>query len=164
MVLLDLKNSGGCIVNTEVLMAIEANKALVLQYTKLFENIALADKILSPDFVDHSHPEFRPGPGDIKQNLIDFQHAFSDISNSIEEIIGEDNIVAFRFTIRATHTGTYGGIPPTGKKIVLTGMDFVRVSDGKIVELWSNQDALGMLRQLGVIRFEIDQDDSTVSY
>jgi steroid delta-isomerase-like uncharacterized protein len=144
-------------------MTIEANKALVLQYTKLFENIALADEILSPDFVDHSHPDFRPGSGDIKQNLIDFQHAFSDISNGVEEIIGEGDIVAFRFTIRGTHTGTYGGIPPTGKKIVLAGMDFVRVSDGKIVELWSNQDALGMLRQLGVIRFEIDRGDAMAS-
>ncbi len=145
-------------------MTVEANKALVLQYTKLIENITLADEILSPDFVDHSHPEFRPGPGDIKQNFIDFQHAFSDISNSIEEIIGEGNSVAFRFTIEGTHTGTYGGIPPTGKKIVLTGMDFVRIADGKIVELWSNQDALGILRQLGVIRFEIGQSDSTASH
>lgn len=145
-------------------MTVEANKALVLQYTKLFENIALADEILSPDFVDHSHPEFRPGPGDIKQNLIDFRYAFSNVSNSVEELIGEGDIVAFRFTIRGTHTGTYGGIPPTGKKIVLTGMDFIRVVDGKIVELWSSQDALGMLRQLGVIRFEIDQGDSTVSH
>ncbi len=85
--------------------------------------MAFADDILSPDFVDHSHPEFRPGPEDIKQNLIDFHQAFSDVSNTIEEIIGEGDIVAFRFTIKGTHTGTYGGIPPTGKKIVLTGMD-----------------------------------------
>ena len=38
-------------------------------------------------------------------------------------------------------------------------MDFVRITDGKLVELWSNQDTLGMLRQLGVIRFEVGQKE-----
>ena len=135
-------------------MTVEANKALVLQYTNIKGNFVLLDEILASDFVDHSHPEFRPGPDDIKQNLIDFYTAFPDASLTIEGMIGEGDIVAFRFTLQGTHTGTFAGIPPTGKIITLTGMDFVRVADGKVVELWSNQDTLGMLRQLDVIQFQ----------
>ncbi len=36
-------------------------------------------------------------------------------------------------------------------------MDFVRIANGKIAELWSNQDTLSMLQQLNVIRFEVGQ-------
>lgn len=136
-------------------MTLAANKALVLQYANLNGNFALLDEILAPHFVDHSHPEFRPGPQDIKQNLSDFHTAFPDASITVENLISEGDTVAFRFILQGTHTGTFAGIPPTGKTIVWTGMDFVRIADGKIVELWSNQDTLGMLRQLGVIRFEI---------
>ena len=50
-------------------------------------------------------------------------------------MIGEGDIVAFRFTLRGTHTGTFAGIPPTGKVIILTGMDFVRIVNGRIAEL-----------------------------
>ena len=53
-------------------MTVEANKVLVLQYVHLNGNFALLDEILAPDFVDHSHPEFRLGPEDIKQNLTNF--------------------------------------------------------------------------------------------
>ena len=142
-------------------MTVEANKALVLQYIHLNRNFALLDEILAPNFVDHSHPEFRPGPEDIKQNLIDFYTAFPNASITIENMIGEGDIVAFRFTLQGTHTGTFAGIPPTGKTVIWTGMDFLRIADGKIAELWSNQDTLNMLQQLGVIRFEVEQ--STVS-
>jgi len=136
-------------------MTVETNKALVLQYVNVGKSFALLDEILAPDFVDHAHPEFRPGPQDIKQNLIDFHTAFPDAMITIEDMIGERDIVAFRFTLQGTHTGTFAGIPPTGKIITLTGMDFVRIADGKIAEIWSNQDMLGMSRQLDGIRFEV---------
>jgi steroid delta-isomerase-like uncharacterized protein len=144
-------------------MSIEENKQLVLRYTNLYENLESADEILAPDFIDHSHSEFRPGTADIIQNLIDFHNAFSYVHGTVEDMIGEGDTVAFRFTLTGTHTGTYAGIPATGKEITLTGMDFVRIRNGKIAELWSNQDALGMLRQLDVIRFETGHKDSEIS-
>ena len=58
--------------------------------------------------------------------------------------------MAFRFVLRGTHLGTFAGIPATGKKMTLTGMDFIRITHGKLIELWSNQDTLGWLQQLGL--------------
>jgi predicted ester cyclase len=87
-------------------MTIEENKTLVWRYIHISEDFDHADEILAPDFVDHSHPEFRPGPEDLKQNLIDFHNAFPDASITIEEMIGEGDIIAFRFVLRGTHTGT----------------------------------------------------------
>jgi SnoaL-like polyketide cyclase len=70
-------------------------------------------------------------------------------------MIGEGDTVAFRFVLRGTHLGTFAGFPPTGKEDVLTGADFVRIADGKVVELWSIQEMLSWAQQLG---FKISRD------
>jgi predicted ester cyclase len=76
---------------------------------------------------------------------------FTDTTLVVEGLIGEGDIVAFRFTLTGVHTGPFAGIAPTGRRFTLEGMDFVRVAGDKIVELWSNQDTLSLLRQLGAI-------------
>jgi len=42
------------------------------------------------------------------------------------------------------------GRPPTGKAVVVTGIDVERCVGGKIVEHWSAPDNLGMFQQLNV--------------
>jgi len=109
----------------------------------------LADEIIAADFVDHTHPEAVPGPEGVKREVAAFRAAFPDATVAVEQVIGEGDIVAFRFTIQGTQQGSFGAIAPTGKRVTLTGMDFIRIVDGKLTELWSNQDTLGLLRQLG---------------
>ena len=132
-------------------MDIEANKALVRKYLQLWNtgNLALADEALAPDFIDHLHPELAPGPESVKKEVAAFRAAFPDAQITVEQIIGEGDTVAFRFVLHATHQGTFAGFPATGKQVVLTGMDFIRIAGGKIVEVWSSQDTLSFLLQLG---------------
>jgi predicted ester cyclase len=77
------------------------------------------------------------------------QTAFSETSRVIEDLIGEGDRVAFRFTLTGVHSGTFAGIPPTGKRFTLTGMDFIRIANGELGDLWSAQDTLSLLRQFG---------------
>jgi hypothetical protein len=74
---------------------------------------------------------------------------FPDARITIEHMIGEGDSIAFRFVLRGTHLGTFAGFPPTGKEAVLTGADFVRITDSKMVELWSIQETLSWAQQLG---------------
>ena len=133
-------------------MGTEANKMLVRRYVELYNtgNLALADEVIAPDFVDYTHPELRSGPEDVKNEVTSFRAAFPDAWISIEDIIGEGDTVAFRFVLQGTHQGTFAGLPATGKEVTVTGMDFIRIAEGKLVELWSNQDTLGWLQQLGL--------------
>jgi predicted ester cyclase len=41
------------------------------------------------------------------------------------------------------------GIPPTGKKVTLTGISIARIADGKIAEVWGASDQVGLMQQLG---------------
>jgi steroid delta-isomerase-like uncharacterized protein len=134
-------------------VAKDANKAIIARYVELYNsgNLAIADEVIAADFVDHTRPEDQPGTSGVKRMVASFRAAFPDAAASVEQMVSEGDTVAFRFTIRGTHRGMFGSLAPTEKRILLTGMDFVRVHDGKIVELWNNQDTLGLLRQLGAI-------------
>jgi steroid delta-isomerase-like uncharacterized protein len=131
---------------------IEANKALVRRYIELWgtSNPELAQEILAKDFVDHSHPLQEPGPEAVTQEITSFREAFPDVQVTIEHMLAEKDSVAFYFTVRGTHLGTFSGCPPTDKEVVLTGADFMRIADGKIAELWSCQDTLSWVLQLGM--------------
>lgn len=137
-------------------MSIEANKALVKRYIEMWRtgDTDIADEILDAAYVDHTNPEQEPGPEAVKQDVIAFHTGFTRVHVRVEHMIGEGELVAFRFTLRGTHSGTFASIPPTGKEATLTGADFVRIQDGKMVELWSLQDTLGWVQQLGFKIFQ----------
>lgn len=132
-------------------MNIEENKLLVRRYLELWnaEDRSIAADIFAPDYIDHTHPGREPGPESVKHEMAAFRAAFPDAHLTIEHMIGEGDIVAFRFVLHATHLGQFASFPPTGREVVLTGMDFVRISNGRLAELWSSQDTLGWVQQLG---------------
>jgi len=66
-------------------------------------------------------------------------------------MVAEADAVAAFVSYRGTHTGPFMGHPPTGKAVQVTGMDIMRYHDGRVVELWSQFDDLGLLQQLGLI-------------
>lgn len=79
--------------------------------------------------------------------------AVPDLVFKVKEIIAEGSIVAARLRFIGTHSGEFAagqfkGIEPHGKKIDVTEMIFVRIEDGKIVEIWEDYDAAGMMQQI----------------
>jgi steroid delta-isomerase-like uncharacterized protein len=114
-------------------------------------NLAVVDDLIAGDFVGHSPPDEHHGPEGVKQYFAMLRAAFPDIHFTIEDQIAEDDRVVTRWTARATHTGPFKGIPPTGKAGVVTGITINRVAGGKVLEGWTNKDDLGMLQQLGVV-------------
>ena len=135
-------------------MSTEENKALL---RRLFdevwnqENLATVDELLAADYVLHDPALQVRGPQGFKAYVSAFRAAFPDMHATIEDQIAEDDRVAMRFTVHATHKGEFQGIAPTGKQVALSGIDIQHVIDGKIVENWVNLDALGLLQQLGVL-------------
>ncbi len=106
-------------------------------------------------YVHRDHIYHPPGVAEAKDRRgrqadeAPFFAAFSGIESVVEEQIAEGDRVATRVTMRCTHTGPYGGIPPTGRRITIPFIDFSSVRDGKILEEWAEFDMRGMLRQLG---------------
>jgi steroid delta-isomerase-like uncharacterized protein len=116
-------------------------------------NYAVVDEVTAGDIVVHSSMpgDELHGPEGIKQFYATLRAAFPDIHFTIEDQIAERDRVVTRWSARATHTGEYWGMPPTGKQYVVTGIDIDRIADGKVVECWPIADQLSLLQQLGVV-------------
>ncbi len=134
----------------------EENKALVRRwFEELFnaENLDVADEITAPDHVNHDPtlPDLPPGPEGDKHVVNLYHGAFPDANITVEDQVAEGDEVVTRWTGRGTHQGDLMGVPPSGNRVEVAGMTLNRVSGGKIVETWTNYDALGMMRQIGAM-------------
>lgn len=84
-------------------------------------------------------------------DLAALKQAFPDAHFAINDILGEGDKLADRYTITGTHQQPYLGVAPTGRKIDVAGISIVRISGGKITERSAVIDQLGLLQQLGVL-------------
>ena len=134
-------------------MAAEDNKALLARYiTEVWDNAnleALWD-FLSPGYVRHTSPDLPPLDlaGQIER-LHGFRRAFPDITIEVEEVVAEDDRVAFRSTMRGTHEGEFAGLAATGRHVTVGLVDLIRIEDGRFAEQWGGPDVFDLLRQLG---------------
>ncbi|MBA2571263.1 MAG: ester cyclase, partial [Chloroflexi bacterium] len=56
-----------------------------------------------------------------------------------------------RWTATGAHTGSFMGIPPTGNRFTIAGIDIHSVREGRLAEHWHVVDQLALLQQLGII-------------
>jgi steroid delta-isomerase-like uncharacterized protein len=129
-----------------------ANKQLLLRVYDAFNTgkVDDLDAFVAKDFVDHT-PGIAPGLEGLKQSILGARAAFPDLKIIAEDLIAEGDKVVSRGSWTGTQTGPFGGLPPNGKKVMVSGIDIIRIENGMIVEHWEATDNLGLLQQLGVI-------------
>ncbi len=115
-------------------------------------NLDVADEVTAPDIIDHSGmPGRPPGPEGVKWAAQMFRAAFPDLQVTVEDQVAEGDLLVNRFTVRGTHQGEFAGVPATGKTATVSGIDCLRIRDGKAAEHWMQMDMVGLLQQLGVM-------------
>ena len=78
-----------------------------------------------------------------------FRAAFTDRDYRTEHFMADGEWAACFGHIEATHSGTFMGIAPTGKRITIPYMDFWRVKEGRIADNPVSVDFAAVLAQLG---------------
>lgn len=131
----------------------EENKATLRRALENWNRGDLAGyaELYSPGVVLHGYQGVEPGMEGTKRFYEAFWAAFPGSRITIEDMFGEGDEVACRFTLRATHEGEFNGIPPTGRQVTVPGITILRFASGRCVERWSQSDFMGMLQQLGVV-------------
>lgn len=84
--------------------------------------------------------------------MIAFTTAFPDSRISVDACIAEGDTVVSRWTLTGTHRGDFQGIPPTGRAVKFTGIEYNRIVEGKIFEHWAQFDMIGLLQQIGAMQ------------
>jgi predicted ester cyclase len=72
-----------------------------------------------------------------------------DLQSRIEDLVAEGDRVVVRWTTAGTQRGELLGVPPTGKRVTLTGISILRVAGEQIAEEWTTWDALAVHREIG---------------
>jgi steroid delta-isomerase-like uncharacterized protein len=128
----------------------QANIAAIRRF---YEDVFSSDRLdLLPELVAEDvllHPGEERGVEAYRMLLNRAQTAFSERQFSIESILADNDIVAVRWRMDAIHSGPIGGLMATGKPIQQNANVFFRFEQGKIAEVWTQFDQIGVLRQLG---------------
>lgn len=131
---------------------VEANRTLARRFRdEIFAqgNLTAADEILAPDVVWHA--DVAPGAEGVRAHATELRDAFPDLALSADQVVAAGDRVAILWTMRGTHQGELYGAPPTGNPVTTPGTDIFRIENGKIAEIWTVGDDLGLLIQLGAL-------------
>ena len=106
------------------------------------------ERLVAPGFVGHDPAGAtmdRAGYFDAVRLLHD---AFGEIVVSIDDQVAERDRVTTRWSAVGTHIGEFAGIPPTGRNVILAGIDIHRLDGDRLVELWEQLDLATIISQL----------------
>jgi steroid delta-isomerase-like uncharacterized protein len=138
----------------------EQNKTVVRRFIEQMWNqrkLELADELFAPDCITH---QLRGGPDtggsarspeSVKHEAAAWLAGFPDLRFDLEQMIAAGDEVVSRYTMQATHTGSWMGFPATGKPVRVPMITIHRIRDGKIVEDWVLVGALVLFQQLGLV-------------
>ena len=135
-------------------MSVEENKKIVRRYQEIYNSNDLdaLDEVVSQGLLT---PKIMPGiPTGIEGAKAAHRimlAGFPDYQTIIDDLFAEGDKVAARITMSGTNTGSFMGIPTTGKHVSFTGIYIARIANGKIVEHWGEEDGVSLLQQLGAL-------------
>ena len=138
--------------STAVPTAIDSSKAVV---RRMFELVGQGDldrmlDLIAEDFVVHTAvPGIAPGRDGFRTFMNVFFQAFPEQSVDIHAMLEDGDLVAVRHTHHVVHGGPFAGLPPTGRRASVDGIEIFRVADGMIAEMWHQDDLFSLMRQLG---------------
>ena len=107
-------------------------------------------ELMHPRAKGHTSGGEITGPEEWKRAMWDpLVGAFSDIHLDLEDVVSDGERVVVRWRASMRHTGPHMGVPETGRNLDFSGITWMTVHDGQIVEGWDGWDSTGMLVSIG---------------
>jgi steroid delta-isomerase-like uncharacterized protein len=69
----------------------------------------------------------------------------------VQDIIASGDTVATRWVVTGSQQQELMGIPATGRTIRVEGMNFYRHNNGRVTDVWTQFDNVGLMQQLGAL-------------
>jgi steroid delta-isomerase-like uncharacterized protein len=94
-------------------------------------------------------PEEEPTLAGFKQKVAGFKASFPDLVEDLQDIIANGDTVATRWVVTGSQQQELMGIPASGQTIRVEGMNFYRLKDGHVTDIWTQFDGVALMQQLG---------------
>ena len=135
----------GCNNPSEKQLELEANQILldenISMYETLWNNIINGRQIdlINENSFQSDVVALATSGGDVvglenfKNYYSNYVIGFSDAEFTIIDIFGQGDKIVKHWNFKGTHDGEFFGVPPTGKKVDISGTTLVKMKDGKIL-------------------------------
>ena len=133
-------------------MALSDNIEIITRFELAFRagEQAAIDELCDPGLIDHNPaPDHEPTLAGLKQKVAGFKAIFPDIGEDLQDIIASGDTVATRWVVTGSQQQELMGIPASGQTIRVEGMNFYRLKDGRVTDIWTQFDGVAMMQQLG---------------
>jgi steroid delta-isomerase-like uncharacterized protein len=108
------------------------------------------DELCHPGLVDHNPaPDEHPTLAGFKQKVAGFKATFPDLEEDLQDIVASGDTVATRWVVTGSMQQDFIGITASGQKIRVEGMNFYRLKDGRVTDIWTQFDGVALMQQLG---------------
>jgi steroid delta-isomerase-like uncharacterized protein len=140
---------------TNNVAAAEHNRTVALRWIDAFNarDDAAEAAARTTDYVAHAPESIQTAALDSDawvEFLGVFLEGFPDLHLEVLDSSADEAMVAQRILFTGTHTGTFRGLPPTGRKVRFSGLEINRMVDGRVAEHWFQLDAVTLFEQLGL--------------
>jgi steroid delta-isomerase-like uncharacterized protein len=135
-------------------LALSDNIEIIMRFEHGFRggDQATIDELCDPGLVDHNPaPDHEPTLAGFKEKVAGFNAIFPDLEEDLQDILASGDTVATRWVLSGSQQQEFMGIPATGQTIRVEGMNFYRLKDGRLTDIWTQFDGVGMMQQLGAI-------------
>ena len=100
-------------------------------------NTEAAKNFVTPDIIYHGMAEEVKGLEEFKKWVAEDLSAFPDMQITILEDLVDQNKVALRWNLKATHEKDFADFPATHKKFETQGVEILHFEGDKIKEAWT---------------------------
>jgi predicted ester cyclase len=133
-------------------MAVDIKQACRRQFEEVWNqgNYDVMDEVFDASYRGHD-----PVAGDLdlesaKQMARSYREAFPDLSCQFLGLHVAGDTCVVHWSMTGTHRKRLMNIEPTGARCTVQGITIMKFRGAKCVEDWTQWDALGLFRQLGV--------------
>jgi steroid delta-isomerase-like uncharacterized protein len=106
----------------------------------------LAKTFVTSDIIYHGAGEEVRSLEEFKEWVSEDLSAFPDMKVTVLDVFGEQNKIAIRWTLQATHERDFADFPATHKKFEAQGVEILHFEGDKIKEAWTVCDMSVLLR------------------
>jgi steroid delta-isomerase-like uncharacterized protein len=130
------------------------NIEIIMRFEHAFRaaDQATIDELCDPGLVDHNPaPDHEPTLAGFKRKVAGFKSVFPDLVEDQQDIIASGDTVATRWVVTGSLRDEFMGVPASGQAVRVEGMNFYRLKDSRVTDIWTQFDGVAMMQQLGVI-------------
>jgi steroid delta-isomerase-like uncharacterized protein len=106
------------------------------------------DELVAEDARDIGGSTPSTGREAFKARASAVRRAFSNLEVEIDALVVEGDRIAWRWSMTGDHVGPFLGVAPTGRRVVIRGVNFQRIEGNRVQEHWTLIDAFGLREQL----------------